>query len=342
MQPAVDVILCDRNYQTQVCLNHLALGLLDFGLGSNDGLLGALYVDSRRGIAPLDLPNRLAKRALLSFQLVNVFATFGFQGPANSVELRFGTANLLNYRVYRIHEAPSCLRSKSEGAQARGHIYKLVSILTTQSLELLRRLWLSFDLCRELYQFVVSFDDLVEFLNHVLTNLFPLLFKRLLSFGICCHVDDVLRIDLTIDKIVEQQGHFFDCYERSRQSFVDALVAALDPLGYADLVLASEQRHGTHLAKVQAHRVERLILAGFQINVDLLARFFGYLRRFFFLDLDGLPKRLSLVLIDFRNNAFYPDGGFKVLLRFVRRSYENIILIDSAFHLVVRCSPVLD
>src|SRR5262249_44165097 len=66
MQPAIDVVFCDRDYQAKIGLDHLAFGLFDFGLSEDDGLLSSLYIDGSRGVPTLDLADRLSNRALLS------------------------------------------------------------------------------------------------------------------------------------------------------------------------------------------------------------------------------------------------------------------------------------
>src|SRR5262249_36384852 len=198
-------------------------------------------------------------------------------------------------------------------------------------LELARGLRLGFDFYRQLHQLVVRLDDFFEFDHHLLSNLFALLFQRLLGLRIGCDIDDVLRVDLTFEQLLVEPADLFDGYERARERLVDALVSALDSFGDSDFVLAGEERNRAHFAKVEPHRIERLILPGFEVYVDFIGWFFGRFWCLFFFDSNGVPQRFGLTFINFGYNALDIPGGSEVLLDFVRVSQQHVF-VHSTLH----------
>src|ERR1041384_114237 len=104
MQPAIDIVLGYRDYQTEIRFDHFALGLFHFCFGSDDCLLTALDIDRRGCVPSFSLANGLSKSTLLLLKLVYVLSAFILKSALDAIYLRFGAADLFDHSINGFHK----------------------------------------------------------------------------------------------------------------------------------------------------------------------------------------------------------------------------------------------
>src|SRR5262245_20930206 len=308
VQAAVDVVLCDRDHQPEVCLDHLALGLFDFGFGGDHSLEGALDVSGACAITALDFPDDLAGRPLLFFKLFDPSGSAAIEGALNSSQVPFRASDLCDDAFESADEAPPGACSKGIAANHLGQGYQLPGVLAPHPLEFPGALGLGLYLGQEFTELLVGLGNVGELGQKPLANLFALGFQCFFSLGVGGDVDHLLGVEPFFGELDLHSLDLLEGDEGARESFIDADLTALYPFSNSDFVFASEQRDGTHFAQVKPHRIQRLVLTGLQIYVN----FFGFFDDFGGLLLIGgylLPERLGGVLVDFGHDAFDPTSG---------------------------------
>src|SRR5262245_12314693 len=137
MEPAIDIVLGNRDHQAKVCFDHLALRLFDFVVCPRHRLQRALDLGSAGAVLTLDFAEHFASGPLLLLELGYVLLPLRVERSLNSVQSVFRRANATHDSLDRRDESASCSRGKGIGSNSPGEIDQLMSVLSTQPLELL-------------------------------------------------------------------------------------------------------------------------------------------------------------------------------------------------------------
>src|SRR5215471_10162901 len=129
VQTAINVILGDRDHESEVGLDHLAFSLFDFGLSGDHGLKGPFDVSRSRAVAAFDFTDDLTSGALLLLELVDAPGPPAVEGSLNTGKISFSRAHLGHDALYGADESPPGAGPEGISANHLGQGHQLARIL---------------------------------------------------------------------------------------------------------------------------------------------------------------------------------------------------------------------
>src|SRR5262249_19781026 len=283
LQPAVGVLLRNRDDQPQVGFDELLFRLLGLPLAAHDRverplqLLGRLLEVVGRRLEPRAGVLHLLEDVLALFVLEPQLLVLRADLALERLDLALHRLDALDGVLHLVDEAPldrfgeldfaDALRELDLRARRRPPALSILPLLAPRRPA--RRLG---QLVAELLVVRARLANRVDLLLDLLRALDDPLVGDLLV------VEDHELADgaFAAVELIAERDHPLGDDRRARDRFDDGELPALDPARDLDLALAREERDGAHLAQVHADRVVRLVeRAGRQVELELLGAFGG-------------------------------------------------------------------
>src|SRR5262245_27534217 len=288
LQPAVGVLLRDRDDEAEVGLDQLLLRLLGLPLAADDDFQRLLELVGRLlervadrldlGLELLDLPLQVLLVVFLQLDLLVLRVQLALVG----FDLALHRAHALDRLLHLVDQAALDRFGELDAADRlrqlhlRAHRRPLAAavLALVAAGRALRRLG---ELLGELLLVPARLAHGVDLLLHLLRALDDALVGDLLV------VEDHQLADgaLAGVQLVAEEDLLLRDQRRAGDGLDDGELAALDAACDLDLAFAREQRHGAHLAQVHAHRVVGLVeRAGREVELELFGAFLRPIDRF--------------------------------------------------------------
>src|ERR1017187_6823024 len=281
LQPAIGVFLCNRNDETQVGFNQLALRLLGVHVALDDLALCALELLEQQSRFDFKLFEFAVDGArLLLVFLALLFAARAFGPLLQVLDLPVERAHAVDRAVHTLNQAFAFVVGEAQFAHrlrrahdGAGQVAPVTAIVAWTLLLVYRRQL--FDERHDLLVKLVEHADLAQkFLQPLVDDLFG---DFLFVEG-----DQFLDGADTFFEILAQSEKFANHNRRARERLQYAVLAALNALGDFDFALAREQRHGSHLAQIHADGIIGFFQsARSEVEFNVLGAFFHFLEFFF-------------------------------------------------------------
>ncbi len=278
LQSAVGVLLRDRNDETKVGLNQLALGLLRIHIALDHLALGAAELDDgNAGLLLQALEIDVAVLLLPAILLLQFLTLGSVELLVERFDLPLKRAHDLDGLVDLIEQALALLRRVLELANDARDVDLLAG---DHPARLARFAGLGLYLCNGFELFfkgsnllLVAHDGvdaaggrLDARLHHIFGELFFVKGNYFLDVA-----DAALEVLAQAHNLANDHG-------RTRQRLEHAHLPALNALGDLNLALAGEQRYGAHLAQVHADRVVGFFERTWcQVQLDVFTVFVEFL-----------------------------------------------------------------
>src|SRR5271166_2168403 len=273
LQAAVGVLFRDRNHETEVGLDQLALGLLRVHVALDDLALRALDLLEQQAGFDFEFFNLASYRAGLAaifFFLILAARGVGFALQVLSLPVK--RPHAVDGFVDPVDQALAFGVGKAEFAHSDGNPHNSAGEVAASAAMVLGTL-----LQRHGRVFFLHHGDFFVQLRHGVDLAGKFVQPVLQDF-----VGDLLLIEghdfldgaHTFLEILAHRQQFVNHDRRSRERLQHADLAALDALGDFHFAFAGEQGNGSHLAQVHADGIVGFFqCAGREVEFDILALF---------------------------------------------------------------------
>src|SRR5438270_5955515 len=271
LESAIGIFLGNRNYQSQVGLNQLALGLLRIHVALDDLALGALELLKRHAGFEFQLFNFAANRT----RLPPIFFFLFF--AAGSVGLALQVRRLAVERTHAVDRLIEPLNQPLALVVGEAQLAHRLRCRDNRASQLAPRPAMIFRLLRLRYFeiFFLEQRGLFVQLGHVVDlarEFIQAVLQDLVSDLFFIEGDHFLDRAHALGQVFAHSQQFANHDGRPRQGLEHTDLSALDALGDFYFAFSREQRHGSHLAQVHADGIVRLFQStGGEVEFNVLA-----------------------------------------------------------------------